>query len=399
MNLKKKFSAKKLYLSCAILVSATANASAPLSQEQALSRILENNPELRVQQAQANAESTSARSALQLPGPEAEGEYMFGSQGAENKWSVGVSQSFDWPGAYSARKRAINADHAAALAEIQNLRRQKALEARLLMAEGVYNCRRLNMLQKLRVNLDSVAHSIAYGYEHGELTILDLKKIRLQMFSLDNEITSCRQAVDQVQSSLRSMAADSSLNVDLSDYVIMPLKSRDEYMSCAENLPQVYASQLRSEAAAASAEASRSSRLPSFSLGYRHAFEEGRHFNGISASIGIPSWGHNHDADAQKLLAEAALGEAASSADQARIAAENDYTNAKKFQALLSGYSKVAVDDEYAELMTMAYQGGQINTITLLQEINFYLEATLDYEAADYAYRCALVRLNALCNE
>ena len=42
----------------------------------------------------------------------------------------------------------------------------------------------------------------------------------------------------------------------------------------------------------------------------------------------------------------------------------------------------------------MAYHGGETNVITLIQEMNYYLQARQEYLDADYAYRAALASLN-----
>ena len=57
-------------------------------------------------------------------------------------------------------------------------------------------------------------------------------------------------------------------------------------------------------------------------------------------------------------------------------------------------YSANVLDEEYVELLMLAYHGGQINVITMIQEVNFFLQADLDYQRNDRDYREALVRLD-----
>ena len=44
----------------------------------------------------------------------------------------------------------------------------------------------------------------------------------------------------------------------------------------------------------------------------------------------------------------------------------------------------------------MAYNGGQINVITYLQEISYFESAQAEYLAAEYSYYTDLTTLNAL---
>lgn len=384
-----------LLIAATISLPAIAAPAEEMPQQEALKHILTFNPTLRTLGMSAAAEDIAARGASQLGGAEIEGEYMFGSNGADNKWSAGISQSFDWPGAYSARKRAAEARSLVAWMEIEKMRRQTALDARLLMVDGVYNTRRLSVLNLIRDNLDSVARSIDYGYKHGELTILDQKKIRLELFKIDDEINSCHQALTDVNARLRLLAGDSTLNVDLSNYDIIPLHAIDVYYNNADKLPEVISATANAEAELLEGEASRLSRLPSFALGYRHAFEEGAHFNGITASIGLPTWGHNYDKDYRNALAEAQTAQAAISSEQARTLIDKDYSRAIKLQSLMKEYSANVLDEEYVELLMLSYHGGQINVITMIQEVNFFLQADLDYQRNDRDYREALVRLDS----
>ncbi|MDE7141660.1 MAG: TolC family protein, partial [Muribaculaceae bacterium] len=59
--------------------------------------------------------------------------------------------------------------------------------------------------------------------------------------------------------------------------------------------------------AEAEASVAKAGRYPSFSVGYRHAFEEGTHFDGFSVGIGLPLYSRRHSSeasDARSLMAE-----------------------------------------------------------------------------------------------
>ncbi len=397
MKLKKKSLTKVLVLIASItfILPSHAQTSNILSQSEALQYIVRNNPTMRTLAMSASAEDILARGSGQVSGVEVEGEYMFGGSGAKNKWGVGISQGFDWPGAYASRRRAATAQAQAQWAEVEVNRNDLELETRLLFIDGVYNTKRLATLNILRVNLDSIARLIDYGYKHGELTILDLKKIHLELFKLDNEINNSQQLLSDINSRICVLAGDSNLMVDLSEYEMQPLLTFDNYICYAEQSPEVLAAYARADAHNLTTESSKLSRLPSFKLGYRHALEDGHHFNGITASIGLPSWGHNYDRDYNRALADVSLSQASIAVEQNKQFIGSDYTRALQLQSLMNNYSKVILDEEYIELMMIAYQGGQINVITMIQEINFFLESSLEYQKNDCAYRQILARLNS----
>ena len=60
--------------------------------------ILENNAEIKAEMQRGRADVEAAKAENALAQPEVEFEHMWNADEGDNRWSVGVSQSFDWPG-------------------------------------------------------------------------------------------------------------------------------------------------------------------------------------------------------------------------------------------------------------------------------------------------------------
>ncbi len=367
-----------------------------MSQKDALDFIARNNPTIVSLERTCAADAIGAKGVSQLSGPELEGEYMFGS-GADNKWSVGITQGFDWPGAYKAKRLAAEKSVQASLIRLAAMKNEVALTARRKMIEGVYVTKQIKMLQVIYNNLDSICKAVEYGYDKGQLTILDVKKIKHELFIIDNRISDASIQLNQINSDLVVMSGDKDFKVEFTEYEPQPLLPLNQYYNLAETSPEVNAALAESESYRLSARAEEQSRKPSFAIGYRHSYEENHHFNGIAASIGLPSWGKNYNSKASVALAENAEFEAnaITSAQIENIKA--NYEQAQHLKVLMNKYKDIVLDDEYVELLTMAYHGGQINVITLIQEINYYLSSSLDYLAKDYEYRDKLAQINKFC--
>ena len=96
-----------LYISIAAACSCHAAADNNSAFEAKVSEILSNNPTLASRRANAEAESLNLRADNNLSDPELEFEHQWGTPSVGgNKWSVSVSQSFDWPGVYHNRAKA-----------------------------------------------------------------------------------------------------------------------------------------------------------------------------------------------------------------------------------------------------------------------------------------------------
>ena len=95
-----------------IIIAATlamANAANAITIEDVIANVKQNNKELKYTTAQIDAQASEIKTNNNLSNPVVEGGYLFGKGPAENKWEVGVSQEFEWPGLYSSRGAANKA--------------------------------------------------------------------------------------------------------------------------------------------------------------------------------------------------------------------------------------------------------------------------------------------------
>jgi outer membrane protein TolC len=370
-------------------------ASAQVDQHTALKTILANNKSLKALDLGRRSQTVAARQATQLQGPEVEGEYLFGKTSDQNRWGLTVSQGFDWPGAYSARRRAIDkqeeADRAQVVADAMNV----VLDARTKMIEGVYVQSQLDVLNKLKANLDTIAADIEKGYANGQYNLLDLKKIRFESFDIATRLDEANSRLTDIRASLNALNGGQNIDVNLTNYYPEALESLDTYLAQINNDPAVIAAETARQAAIASSDAAKKSRLPGFSLGYRHQYEDGQHFNGLTVGVTIPSWGsRNYESLASQLLAESLVYETEAQTATAAASTRALHQRTAKEKSLMAGYHHVMLDDNYPSLLLMAYKGGQINVITYIQEVNYYLTSRLDYITLEYQYRADLATLN-----
>ncbi len=90
--------------------------------------ILASDPSVRAERARLAGEIEQLRSANSLEGPEIGFGYKWGSE--INKWDLSVSQSFDWPGVYGARRKAARYRRYALDESLKAYRRSKESDIR-----------------------------------------------------------------------------------------------------------------------------------------------------------------------------------------------------------------------------------------------------------------------------
>lgn len=385
---------KAIIFAAAVLATTTAGART-LSQAEAIDTIISSNSRLKALRANAEADYQSdLYEAKRLNDPEVEFEHLWGPDD-NKKWNIGVSQSFDWPGAYGKRIRTAESRRQAwtyrYAAEELSLR----TSAKEAFAMGVYARRRLDLLQRVYENMDSLRNYITTGYRDGQLTILDVKKIQLELYGLRARIADVSQESMQAGAELAALNDGNALDADFGAYPAEPMYDLSRYLEYASSAnPDVTAAEATAKSARLEADAVAASRMPGFTVGYRHAFEEEQHFNGFAIGVSLPVYSRSRAVKAAKLRATASGFDAAEASASARSAVTAAYSVAEKRRNALSELNDVTLDESYPRLLLMAYKGGQINVITYIQELNYYLSARETRLDAEYQLRLALITLN-----
>lgn len=385
---------KALALAIAVLATATAGART-LSQAEAIDTIISNNTRLKALRANIEADYQSDMyEARRLADPEVEFEHLWGVDG-DKKWNIGVSQSFDWPGAYGKRTRAAESRRRAWAYRYDAEELSLRTSAKEAFAMGVYAARRLELLERVYANMDSLRSYITAGYRDGQLTILDVKKIELELYSLRSRIADVSDESSLAQSELAALNNGIPLAADFAAYPAEPMYELAQYLEYARtNNPDVIAGNALAHSAELEADAVSASRMPGFTLAYRHAYEEMQHFNGFAVGISLPVFSRSRALKAATLRANASRFDAAQADASARSAVISAYSTAEKRRSTLSELNDVTLDESYPRLLLMAYKGGQINVITYIQELNYYLNAREVRLDAEYRLRLALITLN-----
>ena len=395
----------RLSLKILILAAAyIANTMGAGAQESYLDRlaeqILSSNPELVSMRHAANAEDYSMKAGNQLDAPEIEVEHLFGEAGVKNKTGITVSQSFDWPGAYRARSKAADLSRRARQLSLQAAYRDKVQEAKLLMLDIIYCRARKDMLDSAYENVSQLLDFTVKAYDNGELTILDVNRLRLSRLSLRSQCSEARIAHQSLRSSLEALAGHrdvSSVWEALTDFPYEPILPEEAYTSAVEESnPAIAAARARAEALRSQSTAEKLTSYPGFSIGYRYSREEGHDFHGFTAGISLPFLRKNYAAKAAAEQATAAEFDILAARSSALSSMYSLRAEATALAADNEEYARVFSESDNMRLLSMAYRGGEMNSLDYLTNINYFLEARMAALESQYKREVAAVRLNSL---
>lgn len=385
-------------VSALILLSSTCLYAQPVDFNTIVDSIAANNSDLRVGRLKTDGAIKAIASDNNLADPELDFTHQWGQKGIGNKWSIGVTQNFEWPGVYTMRASRMNA-------EAEALRRQSDVQTskmRLQIAEAlvdlVYQKKLVDLHKTMLDRIDSMLIVSNRGLEQGEVSILDLNILKLQRIealrSLNEAISGLTEASATVKA-LNGGADCSNLTATLTDFPDTPLLPLESYIeSAAENNPVIRYNNALSKAEQLRINTLRRSFLPGFSIGYSHEYEIGDHFNGLNIGLTLPVFSNRKKipaAEAQQLALQA-------ESEASRLAAESqitqDYKIILQLDNELSEYSSVLNDKDNMRLLSKALNAGQISILDYFSRADYFLNAQAAYLEAQRRRAQSMTRLS-----
>jgi outer membrane protein TolC len=389
---------RTLIIAAATLFTVTASGQSTF--DNIINEVIDNNPELAAKRAELNANILETKSENNLSDPSVDFEHKWGVGDAENRWDLSVSQEFEWFGVYGARRRAAEKQtdafqtlHRAQLAE-------KAQETKLLLIDLVNARQRVDLFKSIVNNIDSLTELNNRMFNRGEATLIDLNKLRMEKFSYSMQLETAETELTGLRQSLYALNNGKFIDTEaLSEYPAESLRDEQYYLDAAETAnPMLAGLSAQAEAAQLLVNVEKQKRLPGFSVGYVHEKEGQESFNGFSLGVKLPIFSTRHKVAAAQANAEAQS--AATTAYLAGLRANiiSTYATAKKEARSISEFNDIFCSSDYIAMLNKSYIGGQMTTIELLTEINYYCEGLIEYYNLQHSYQLNLATLNRYNN-
>lgn len=363
-----------------------------------LSIVMSNNLEYRTVVVADKATVAEMKAENALDAPEISYEKVWGAKGIGNKESVSISQSFDWPGVYAARRSAIKKSEMA----LQYLRESTALDIRMNIRIALIDM--INIRQRIattRKICDGLASMVVYfkkAVEQGNETRLDYSKAVLEHVNSVRELKMLKSDSAVVAASLRMLNGGNEVANLIeklgTEYPLVDLEIlRPNRETLQMKDPAVAAARESTAAQEAVVKVEKRSLFPGFSIGYIHEYEMGDNFNGFSISVSLPFLTQRAKSKAAKLRLESTRFDEEMALIKISSELQSEYETAIELRELLREYSEVVSDDSCFELLRKSAEAGQINSLIYMSEISYFLAARRDFLDANYRYNLSLARL------
>ena len=380
-------------LAAALLMSAAAAAQNGI--DATLKAVEANNNEIKAARALLDAQTMEARAA-NLPGETSVAyEKMFGTgHGDEETGKLTVTQEIEFPTVYAARSRANKSRREAYRLDYEETRRGILLQAKQLCIDIIRLRLQESLIRERIANIAALDTIAGKRYANGDITALDLNKIKMQSMEAqaaltlnDNEMRRAARALAALNGGTMPPLGSDTLGAPT------PLPDPEAIVSEAVAADAALArSRAAQQAAAAQVRLEQNKWLPSFELSYVREQTFNAANNGIEIGIAIPLASNARTVKA----ARAGRATAAYQAEATRVNVTEEIRRtcdeAASLMRTIQGYDTGLVQDNLA-MLRRALDAGQISTVDYFTEANQLYAMLETYYALRADYEKAVARL------
>lgn len=358
-----------------------------------IDEVVSNNPSIKTQRAELMSANMARIAANTLEPAEIDFEHLWPhTKGEKTKTSVGISQSFEWPGVYGVRRNAAKAALEAGNERLHGAERTLRVDARRALFAVVDANLRCNFLERLVSNLESLHQTGHRLLDAREITEIDHRKMAIEEVSIKQELADAETERSAAYAALAKLNGGTLPQgaIGLAEYPQMELLPLADYINAPA--PEIDADRTEARALRLDAEAARMSIYPGFSVGYAFAREDGVTFNGFSLGVRLPSYNSKQLRLASALEADARELQAQEAEAARRAEITSTHAAAEKMKLALRDYEH-ALGDDYEGLLLRALNAGQLDYSTYCSELHYYLTARLEYLTRTLRYHLLVASL------
>ncbi len=316
------------------LVALTGFAQQSIDIEAILTSIENNNTQLKALR-QANAATiaeSKAENTLGATSVEYSPFFQKGTGGIASSELI-VSQEFDFPTTYSNRRKATQLQENMLNKEYLIARRDILLEAHKLCCDLVYLANNATLLSERMATADSLLSICNKRMTHGEATIMELNRIKIDRMNLVTELTENNGETERVKVTLQGMGTTTTLITNVSSDIWSA--NTEPFITKKQTEEGLTVSLANASLTAAQHElkSSKQAWLPKLTIGYRRNTELHEASNGPMVGLAMPIFSNSRKVKAAQLrqsAAEEELANAQHQLDNQRLTLQTEVTNLKK---------------------------------------------------------------------
>lgn len=389
----------KYIIAAALMAFSAMGAAADNKQfDAAVDMLVANNMRTRIEQSAGLAEVASLNAANELSPLEVEGSFLKGnSSEAGNKWAVSVSQGFDWPTIYAARRKAAESAATATQFLYESALLDARAEARTLVVDLIHANKMISLAEVIEKQSAEVEKYFRNAVEKGTETRIDLNKAVIDHVRTKGELIAARATREEVLTRIRVFNPNADINTlakNIGDEYPMVTMTRleDAMKDVRSRDPRYAAAKAQTQKARDLMKVADMSKWPGLSIGVEYENEIGGQFAGISAGISLPVWSRKHSVAAARYEAETAEMQAELDASTREAELAQNMRQIQQIQDNLNLYNEALQQTQNFQLVKKAFDMKTISLLHYLQETAYFMDAEKEYLNLQHEYQLAAMR-------
>lgn len=349
------------------------------SLETLINNAKENNKALISAQKYFEAEVMGARTGNSPDNPEIEYAYLWGSpEQLGNRVDFAVTQSFDFPTAYSSRSKLSKINRQQAKFRLKNVEQDIVVMARQAWFNAVYLIQKNYLLEKRLNNAKLISLAFQRMYEEGEANQLQLNQAKLKATALSNEMNRLQADMITNETEINWLNGGGVFVVTDSTFPETSPIFLDTLINMYQSGPQNASFKGEIVKMEQQKEVAFNQKLPKLKAGYYQESILGTQQKGIRAGITIPLW---ENANAVK-TAKAGIIYAQTNAirfwEQQQLQISQMYKRWLILGDQVDEMSELLNNSNNDELLLKALEGGEISLTQYYYESDFYFQNQFD---------------------
>lgn len=367
----------KKIIFAALTVFASLTASGQILFPEILAQIDENSLELRSLRSQADADILEQRTGLAPSNPELEIGYLPGSPTSIGvRKDISLTQEFDFPTAYSNRKKLAESRTSGINNEYLRQRTEILEEVQELCIELIYQNALHSLYDSQMQNAASINDAFSRMGNNGAASALEINKARLNLALMQDRLARIEIERDRILSEIARRNGGKTVQLDTNVFDSLEItQTIDELIEkCKAQDPSLAFYKDLCQSATRNTRTVRSESLPKWSVGYTGEFVPGENFSGVTVGLSIPLWenrGRVKHARAQEIAAR-------TTADNAIADMEAYmnylYSSALSLENTIRIYSQAVEEASNQDMLLRSYQSGAMNLLDYLLEVQYLFE-------------------------
>jgi hypothetical protein len=346
-----------------------------LSLETLISNAKENNKTLIAANRYYEAEVIQAKTGNTPENPEVEYAYLWGTpEQIGERVDFAVTQSFDFPTAYTSRSKLSKINREQANLRLQTTEQEVIVRARKAWFNAVYlNQVKLLLGQRLQ-NAELIAQAFQRLYDEGEANQLQLNQAQLKATALSNEMNRLKAEIVANNAEISWLNGGQAFVVADTTFPASANLVLDTLLKLYQTGPRNAAFQGEVIRMEQLKDVAFNQKLPKLKAGYYQETILGTQLKGIVAGISIPLWADAHAVKAAKAGVVFAQTDAMRFWEQQKIQLTQMFERWLMLKAQVDEMDKLLDNSNNNSLLLKALERGEISLTQYYYESDFYFQ-------------------------